>query len=148
MQARQRHMPAALDIDREAVRTLVVAVGVREAARQLSIAEATVQAWSARGKWVAEKHQAQAIANAKNLQPTTTKPSQAMANVLDSRKLKSKFNLSTFVVNASKVAARSRSPLSDASRVKDVASIYEKLWPEEQQAGVSIQLGIVGGNMQ
>lgn len=48
-------MPAALDIDREAVRVLVVAIGPRAAARELGLPEATVQAWSARGGWL-EKH--------------------------------------------------------------------------------------------
>lgn len=47
-------MPAALDVNREAVRLLVVQYGVREAARQMGLNEDTVAAWSARGKWLAD----------------------------------------------------------------------------------------------
>lgn len=46
-------MPPPLNIDKEAVRVLVVAVGAREAARQMGLSESTVMQWSARGKWLA-----------------------------------------------------------------------------------------------
>lgn len=42
----------SLAVNREAVRVLVLAVGVREAARQMGLNEDTVSAWSARGKWL------------------------------------------------------------------------------------------------
>jgi len=44
-------MPAALEIDREAVKVIALAVGVREAARQYGLNEDTVAAWSAREGW-------------------------------------------------------------------------------------------------
>ena len=47
-------MGAALNIDKEAVKMLVIQYGVREAARQLGLPEPTVAAWSARGKWLAD----------------------------------------------------------------------------------------------
>lgn len=47
-------MPAALSVDREAVRVLVLAVGVREAARRMDLPEDTVKSWSSRGKWLAQ----------------------------------------------------------------------------------------------
>lgn len=45
-------MPAPLNVDREAVRVLVVALGVRQAAREMGLSEDTVSAWSARGEWL------------------------------------------------------------------------------------------------
>lgn len=45
-------MPAPLDVDKEQVRMLVLSVGVREAARQMGIAEGTVQYWSMKGNWL------------------------------------------------------------------------------------------------
>lgn len=46
-------MPAPLAVDKEAVRVLVVAVGVREAAARMKLPVGTVAAWSARGNWLA-----------------------------------------------------------------------------------------------
>lgn len=45
-------MPAALDVDREQVRMLVMQYGVREAARMVGLNENTVLAWSDRGDWL------------------------------------------------------------------------------------------------
>ena len=47
-------MPAPLAVDKEQVRMLVMSVGVREAARRCKISESTVQAWSAKGRWIAD----------------------------------------------------------------------------------------------
>lgn len=47
-------MPAALDVDWPSVRTLAVAVGVREAARQLGLSEDAVMQRSARERWLAD----------------------------------------------------------------------------------------------
>ena len=74
-------MPAALEIDREQVRIVAVQIGVREAARQFGLPEATVQAWSAREEWFAKKReQEQIVESARNqkierqgLQPVATK---------------------------------------------------------------------------
>lgn len=46
-------MPAALDVNREAVKMLAMEVGVREAARRLGISESTVKSWSDRENWLA-----------------------------------------------------------------------------------------------
>jgi len=45
-------MPAPLAVDREAVKAHVVNYGVRETARVYGLPQATVSAWSARGKWL------------------------------------------------------------------------------------------------
>ncbi len=61
-------MPAALDIDKEQVQMLVLTYGVRETARQLGLPESTVQAWSARGRWLADAPRSQP------LPPTVVRP--------------------------------------------------------------------------
>lgn len=79
-------MPAPLNVDREAVRVLVVAVGPREAARRMNLSENTVLAWSDRGGWLDHlkpENQPQAPAS---MLPTVAinaiKPADALRNVL------------------------------------------------------------------
>ena len=48
-------MPPSTHQDRELARRYVLALGVREAARQLNLNEDTVSAWSARFKWLAHR---------------------------------------------------------------------------------------------
>lgn len=45
-------MPAALDVNRDAIKTLVLAVGCTEASKQTGIPLNTILSWSARGKWL------------------------------------------------------------------------------------------------
>lgn len=80
-------MPAPLNVDKEQVRMLVLSVGVREAARQCGIKEATVQDWSAKGKWLADTRTV--IIPAKlpppaSMRPTdpTRQPADALADTL------------------------------------------------------------------
>lgn len=48
-------MPQALPVDHEAVKTVALQIGVREAARQFGLTEAVVMKWSQREKWFAYK---------------------------------------------------------------------------------------------
>lgn len=45
-------MPAALDVDWEAIKTLAIAVGIREAARRVGISEESVMQRSSREGWL------------------------------------------------------------------------------------------------
>jgi len=73
-------MPQALEVDREQVRIIAMAVGVREAARQCELPESTVQSWSQREGWFAGRKEIEAIQEravarvreSQGLQPTAT----------------------------------------------------------------------------
>ncbi len=81
--------------------------------------------------------------NAKPLSQPVQTASVALAKSLEGQKQKSRSLLAKFVVNASKVAARSRKPLADAQNVRHVAAVHSSLWPEEQKnAGMTLNLGI------
>lgn len=142
-------MPPPLDVDREAVKTLALSVGIREAARQTGLPEGTVRQWSARGKWLDRpKQPPTVIPTTPTLAPgnstvtAVTSPSKAMQNVLDGHKFKSKALLAKFVVNAAKVASRSRSPLADAQNVRHVAAVHSTLWPEEKAGSSNMVLNL------
>lgn len=137
-------MPAALNVDREAVRTLAVAVGVREAARQMDIPEATVQAWSARGEWFVNPVQPPTV-----IQPTTiaTKPANALQNSMLRRRDKGKLYLSKYYVDASRKAAKTKGKLEVAPLVRHVAAIGTALWPEQTTPDISINILNSAGGM-
>lgn len=144
-------MPPATEaqpIDREAVRTLAVAVGVREAARQLNLDENRVLQWSHRGQWFKQPEPTQQPPTvSKHDVISVIKPSQALQNVMEQRKSKSRLLLSKYVLNATKVASRSRSPLRDAQSVRHVAAVHSSIWPEQAgSTNVQINLAIgIGG---
>lgn len=132
-----------IPIDKEAIKTLCKAVGIREGARQLGLPEARVLKWSERdptGSWTPAKP----IPGPSPSLQTVVTPSKAHDNHLLTQKNKSRSNLAKYVLNASKVAARSRKPLEDAPLVDKVANVHAKVWPEEKQSDlaglVSIQL--------
>lgn len=76
-------MPAPLDVDHEQVRVLAVAVGVREAARQMGLTENVVLQWSNREGWFKQVPQPQVPAT---MQKTTVigviSAADALANSL------------------------------------------------------------------
>lgn len=77
------NMPAPLDVDHEAVKVLAIAVGVRQAARQMGLPEDAVRQWSKRENWFPEP-QKQVLPPTMQKQTVTgvTKASDALANTL------------------------------------------------------------------
>lgn len=84
MYAGLHNMPAALDVDREAVKMLALTVGVREAARQMNLPEATVQAWAARYGWLKNLPRSVPLPSTVIRTPATnaTKASDCLINTL------------------------------------------------------------------
>jgi len=81
------NMPAALEIDWPSVRILAMAVGVREAARQLGISEGAVLQRSTREKWLADPQIRSVVARTVSerqsaLSSAVITPAEAMQNEL------------------------------------------------------------------
>src|SRR5262245_3362125 len=106
-------------------------VGLREIARNMGIPEGTVLARAKRHGWAKQIEVAKTKAPA--MQSNAITPAEAAASVLNSRKGKSRLNLSKYVADASQTAARSQGDLAIARHVKDVAAVHSTLWPEEPQ---------------
>lgn len=140
-------MPQELDIDREAVRVLTVAVGPREAARQMGLKEATVLQWCHRGDWLAHTKPE----NQPQLPPSMQKqpvigvisPAVALAKSINDNWLKSKANQAEYCVAATAEGLAAPDKLAVSAQMANVASIQSKLDPpaKDQRLNISISQG-------
>jgi hypothetical protein len=144
-------MPKPLNVDWSAVRVLAVAVGVREAARQMGISQDAVRQRSKREGWMACPKAIAQRALAKpvtSVSPSALSPAHALANVFSERKHRTKLGLSKYTAEAAEQAAEHRDKLGIAGKVKDVASVHRTLWPEENQREPILNLAILTGQIQ
>lgn len=141
-------MPAALDVNKEEVRMLVLSVGVREAARQMGLNEDTVSTWSANGGWLAHtKPQAKPLLPLSLIPRSsiTSKPADALQKALTERHEHTKLGLSLYAARASRQASRmpKHELLEAAPSVKAVADVMAKVWPEAQAGPATGQAMVV-----
>jgi hypothetical protein len=127
-------MPKPLNVDWPAVRVLAVAVGVREAARQMGISEDAVRQRSKREGWMGCPKALAQRALAKpvtRVSPNALSPADALANVFSERKHRTKLGLSKYTAEAAERAAESDGNLALSRNVRDVVAIGSTLWPED-----------------
>ncbi len=133
------------------MRVLAVAVGVREAARQMGISQDAVRQRSKREGWMASPKTVAQRALAKpvtGMSPSALSPADALANVFSERKHRTKLGLSKFTAEAAEQAALHRDKLGIAGNVKDVASVHRTLWQEENQREPILNLAVLTGQIQ
>jgi hypothetical protein len=134
-----RAMPKPLNVDWSAVRVLAVAVGVREAARQMQISEDAVRQRSKREGWMVSAKASAQRALAKpvtRVSPDAVSPADALATVLSERKERSKLGLSKYAAEAAERAGESDGDLGQSHNVCNVARIHSTLWPDEPTPGI------------
>jgi hypothetical protein len=144
-------MAKPLAVDWPAVRVLAVAVGVREAARQMGISQDAVRQRSKREGWMACLKAVVQRALAKpvtSVSPNALSPAHALANVFSERKHRTRLGLSKYAAEAAEEAAEHPDKLLIAGKVKDVASVHGTLWPEENQREPILNLAILTGQIQ
>jgi hypothetical protein len=140
-------MPKPLNVDWPAVRVLAVAVGVREAARQMGISQDAVRQRSKREGWMASPKTIVQRALAKpvtRVSPNTLSPADALSSVLSERKDRTKLGLSKYAAEAAERAGESNGDLRLSRNVRDVAAVHGQLWPTEAQAGI-LNLNVLTG---
>jgi hypothetical protein len=143
-------MPKPLNVDWPAVRVLAVAVGVREAARQMGISEDAVRQRSKREGWMASAKAVAQRALAKpvtSVSPNALSPADALANVFGERKRRTKLGLSKYAAEAAERAADSDGDLALSRNVRDVVVIGSTLWPEDQYERRILNLNVLAGNI-
>lgn len=125
-------MPAALDVNKEEVRMLVLNVGVREAARQMGLNEKTVLHWSHTGNWLAHLKPNVKPVMPLSMQPrsvVSVKPADALQAALQEGITETKIGFTRYAARMATKAAESGS-LDDAPLYKAVADIHGKMHPE------------------
>ena len=139
-------MPAPLNVNREAVKTLAIAIGVRAAARDMNLEEDTVRQWSSREKWFDSPQAKTVLVNRrKAVSPnvTTVSPSEAIATRLARFKQRSVDALAEYSALAAEEALKSKSKLAISRKVKDVADVHKIVHPSEQNDAGILQIGIL-----
>jgi hypothetical protein len=125
-------MPAALNVNREAVKTLAMAIGVREAARQMNLPENTVMQWSARYNWFAEPKLPPTM---KRVSSESTSPGDIMKQVGE----RSRFSLDIAGEKAAKHLEKlgGHEIVSKATKFKEIVAATSQLhgFDAKDQAG-------------
>ena len=128
-------MPSELEVDKEAVRVLVVAVGPREAARQMGLNENTVLQWTSRYGWLDHcKQPAPLLPVSMQKQSVigVINPADALSNVMAERYLHTKLGQSEYLSRASRklAALPEEHLLAEAQTGKALADMAAKVFPE------------------
>ena len=135
-------MPKPLNVDWSAARVLAVAVGVREAARQMQISEDAVRQRSKREGWMTSAKAAtqrvlsKTVTTVTRVSPNAVSPADALATVLSERKERSKLGLSKYAAEAAERAGESDGDLGLSRKVRDVAAVHQTVWPEQHQENI------------
>lgn len=142
-------MPAELDVDREAVRVLVVAVGPREAARQMGISEDAVRQWSSRGGWLKHLRAPTVPPPSMRAVPVTavTLAADALINTLSERHKETKLGLSKWSSRTAKALGElpDKEALASHQVAVGVASVMSKVWPEQGVPSLRLSMYAQGG---
>jgi hypothetical protein len=142
----------ALAVDWDAVKAHALSYGVREAARAFLIPDGTVQARSAREKWLEPIRQAQLAERPQlpaSMQPRATiatKPSEAALSTLVKQSGKTRAKLSRAALNGATAAAKLKGEaiLHRSGDILNVAKLAEKVhgWNNLAQANPLISITI------
>jgi hypothetical protein len=144
-------MPKPLNVDWPAVQVLAVAVGVREAARQMGISQDAVRQRSKREGWMTSVKATTQRALAKpvtSVSPDVLSPADALANVFSERRDRTKLGLSKYAAEAAERAGESDGDLALSRNVRDVAAVHSTLWPEDHNERGILNLDILTGKVQ
>jgi hypothetical protein len=113
----------------EAMKTLVALHGTRKAARVSGIPYGTLSAMAFKFRWK----------KAKFKEPENQAEKDAADVVkeeIQQARKDSELNLARYVDNASKEAAKHKQPLEVARKVRDVAGVYQVLYPPDEEGGL------------
>jgi hypothetical protein len=127
----------------ETAKTLTVAFGPREAARQLNMPAGRVLKWAFRYGW----KQATVTESKRNRAPFS--PSETLQSAIENHKTRSTLALGKYAAEAAEEAAQRRkgAKLGVSRKVRDVAAIHATLWPAEKHSSL-LFAGVLTGEVK
>lgn len=139
-----------MDIDREAVRVLAVAIGARPAARQLGLNEDTVCSWAARFGWFADTQPRQPLpASMQPLASNASKsPAVALQDVMSEMGGQTRLGIAKGLHSAAQTVASlpGESVLAQASDVASLAKSASLVHGWADQRNQSVRISIYSDN--
>jgi hypothetical protein len=139
------YKPRDYSIDKSALKALVAVYGPREAARQAGIPSGTVTKWASRYKWKKAVFIKRGTGDQEPSALAGKDAGDLLKEALENHRESSTLHLAQYTANASKKAAEHRDPLEVARKVRDVAGVYQTLWPLEEQSGLIEGAILIGG---
>lgn len=117
----------------QAMKALVAIYGPREAARVSGIPAGTITSYASQFKW-----RKAAITRPANKVGTTgaRDVTDVLIAAMQKHKEESMLHLAEYTANASRKAAEHGNPLEVARKVRDVAGVYQVLYPQEEDGGL------------
>lgn len=117
----------------QAMKALVTVYGPREAARISGIPAGTVLAYASQHKW-----RKAAINRPANTVGTTgaSDVTDVLIAAMEKHKQESQLHLAEYTANASRKAAEHKDPLEVARKVRDVAGVFQVLYPPETETSL------------
>jgi hypothetical protein len=128
------------DYSKEAIKALVALHGTRKASRVSGIPYGTISKMAFQFRW-----KKATFTDGEN--EALTDAGDVIARELKENKRNSELNLSKYVAKASEKAAKHGDPLEVARKVRDVAGVFQVLYPPEEEGGL-IEGAILIGTAQ
>jgi hypothetical protein len=113
----------------------------------MNIPEGTVLAHAKRHGWTQQIQvatQQLSVVQSDAITPVQSVP-ESIASILGECRERTKLSLGKFTAEAAEQAAEHRDKLGIAGKVKDAASVYKTLWPDQPENKPILNIGILTG---
>lgn len=126
------------EVDMAAMKALVTLHGARPAAKLSGLPVGTVLSWARRYKWKRATLSKPVLSTSAPAGAELGKKdaSDMLRESLENSRVNSTLHLARFTENASREAAKSKDPLDIARKVRDVAGVYQVLYPPVEEEGL------------
>jgi hypothetical protein len=139
--AKKKHAKPFQKVELAALKALITLYGARGAARMAKVPAGTMLCIAAKYKW----KKATGFNPEEQMSERAIDAAELIAKEIAANRESSERNLAAYVKNASEKAAKHHDPLEVARKVRDVAGVYQVLYPPEEEGGLIEGAILIGG---